>query len=256
MVKTMVKTASESGNSRPCVLGVPVDALTMDETVARLDALIQEGNPNLVATADSSGIADAQTDPDLLRIYQSASLVTPDSNGVVWALKRQGVHLDRVTGVDLADRLCRLSAEKGYSVYLLGAEPGVPEAAAEGLRLRYPGINIVGTHHGYFPPSDDQFVAEEIAPANPDILLVAMGIPRQEKFIASTMPTIKARIAMGVGGTLDVFSGRAKRAPGIIQKMKLEFLWRLLLNPKKYKKALKLPQFALMVLRNKPPQTP
>lgn len=221
----------------------------MDATILRIEEMIQEGSTNLVATADSSGIAIAQQDAELLEIYRTASLVTCDSNGVVWALSRKGIRAERVSGVDVADRLCALSAEKGYGIFLLGAEPGVAAAAAEGLRLKYPGCNIVGTHHGFFPPTEDAFVAGEVAPSKPDILFVAMGIPRQEKFIRATMDVIGARVAMGVGGSLDVFSGRAKRAPALVQRVKLEWLWRLVLNPKKWRKAMMLPKFAWMVLR-------
>jgi N-acetylglucosaminyldiphosphoundecaprenol N-acetyl-beta-D-mannosaminyltransferase len=232
------------------VLGVKVDLATMDETVAHLDALLQGDTLHLVATADASGIYMAQKDPALAAIYAQASHVTADSYGVVWALRRQGIDTPRVSGVDVADRLIALSAQKGYRVYLLGAAPGVPEAAAERLRLIHPGCNIVGTRHGYFPASDDQVVAEEVAKAEPDILLVAMGIPRQEKFILATQSIIKAKIAVGVGGSFDVWSGRAKRAPLIIQKMKLEWLWRLLLNPSKISKARTLPRFAWRVLKS------
>ncbi|MDI9640935.1 WecB/TagA/CpsF family glycosyltransferase [Kamptonema cortianum] len=238
-------------HDRQEILGVPVSLLDMQATLAHIDLLIQSNDPHLVATADSSGIVIAQTDTELLSLYQSASLVTPDSYGVVWALKKKGKKCERVSGVDIADQLCALSAQKGYSIYLLGSEPGIAEAAAERLRLKHPGCRIIGTHHGYFPPSENQFVAEQIAPLKPDILLVAMGIPRQEKFIAETMGIIRAKVAIGVGGSLDVFSGRAKRAPKVIQKLKLEWLWRTLLNPKKMAKAKLLPRFAWLVLRSK-----
>ncbi len=233
------------------VLGVPVACLDLDGCLAKIEELIAGGGSHLVATADSAGIMIAQSDPWLLAIYQSASLVTPDSYGVVWAVRRQNRKTERVSGVDVAEALCRLSAQKGYRIYLLGAAPGIPEAAAERLALKHPGINIVGTHHGYFPPSEDAFVAQEVAAARPDILLVAMGIPRQEKFIVSTMGTISAKVAMGVGGTLDVFSGRAKRAPRFVQALRLEWLWRTLLNPKKLSKSRLLPKFAWRVLTSR-----
>ncbi len=223
----------------------------MDETIGEIEKMILSGEPHLVATADASGIVIAQSDPELMAIYQGCALATPDSYGVVWALRKKGVHVDRVSGVDVADRLCELSARKGYTIYLLGSEPGVADAAAERMRLKYPGCQIIGTHHGYFPATDDEFIAQEVAPSNPDILLVAMGIPRQEKFILKTMPIIRARVAIGVGGSLDVFSGRAKRAPVIVQKLKLEWLWRTISNPKKISKAKTLPQFAKLVLLDK-----
>ncbi len=237
--------------SKVSILGVEVDAVDMPGAIRILEEFIQARTPRLIATADSSGIVQAQTDPELREIYGRADLVTPDSHGVLWAARRQGVALpERVSGVDLLEALCRLSAEKGYRLAFLGAAPGVAELAAERLRLKYPGCHIVGARHGYFPPESDEVVAEEIAALRPDALFVAMGIPRQEKFILKTQSIIGAPVAMGVGGSLDVFSGKTRRAPKLFQRLKLEWLWRLLLNPKKIGKVMALPRFALLVLRS------
>lgn len=232
------------------VLGIPVDCLGMDQAVARIEHLIDRREPSLVFTADASGLVIAQDDAEFRAILEGAALVTPDSSGVVWALKRAG-HADqpRVSGVDLVDRLCARSADLGYRIYLLGAAPGVAELAAERLRLRHPGCNIVGARHGYFPADSDEIVAQEVAEAKPDVLFVAMGMPRQEKFIAKTQAIIRAPVAMGVGGSLDVFSGKTKRAPKFIQKLKLEWLWRLILNPSKVAKVKTLPRFVRLVLK-------
>lgn len=236
---------------RVSILGAPVDRVTMADTLAILDDFVAEGGTHIVVTADASGLAQAQSDPDHLRIIREADLVTPDSVGVMWAAKRAGKPLpERVSGVDLVDRVCALSADKGYRIYFLGAAPGVAELAAEKLRLRHPGCNIVGARHGYFPADSDEVVAQEVAAFKPDFLFVAMGIPRQEKFIRATMPIIQARVAMGVGGSFDVFSGKAKRAPKLLQKIKMEWAWRLLSNPKKIAKVKNLPRFVLMVLRS------
>lgn len=250
MRETAVNSKTDAvERTRSKVLGVGIDCLTMEESVARMDAMIQSGEPHIVVTADSAGLVQAQDDDELMTIYKTADLVTPDSIGVIWALKRQGVKQSRVSGVEIVRELCHLSAEKGYSMFLLGSEPGVAELAAEKLRMMHPGVNIVGTRHGYFPASDDAIVAEEVAKVNPDILFVAMGIPRQEKLIARTQSIHKARVAVGVGGSLDVYSGRVKRAPAIIQKLHIEWLWRLILNPKKISKAKNLPIFAMKVLK-------
>jgi len=192
----------------------------------------------------------AQEDAALRQVLLSAKLVTPDSAGVLWAAKRKGMPMrERVSGVDLLDALCARSADRGTRIFLLGAAPGVAEMAAERLRLRHPGCRIVGTRHGYFPPESDEVVAREVAQAKPDILFVAMGIPRQERFIASTASIVGARVAMGVGGSLDVFSGRTKRAPRLFQRLRLEWLWRLILNPRKYQKVMALPRFVWRVMR-------
>ncbi len=233
------------------LLGVIIDCLTLDQVVARIEAFIAEKQPHLVVTADSTGLIIARHDQEFRRIVQSADLVTPDSVGVVWALRRRGFPVQRVSGVDLVDRLCAASADKGHRIFLLGAAPGVAEEAGERLKLKYPGCNIIGARHGYFPTESDEVVAAEIAEAKPDILLVAMGMPRQEKFIRATRGIINAPVAMGVGGSLDVFSGRTKRAPGWVQRAKLEWLWRLILDPRKMSKVKHLPTFAWLVLRGK-----
>lgn len=237
---------------RADVLGTAVDCVTMEDAIARIEQMIVDRVPSLVFTADASGLAMAQDDPAFRDIIRQAALITPDSAGVVWAMKRAGhTSQSRVSGVDLLDRLCERSADHGYRIYFLGAAPGVAELAAERMRLRHPGCNIVGARHGYFPAESDEVVAQEVAKAKPDILFVAMGMPRQERFILQTQSIIRAPVAIGVGGSFDVFSGRVKRAPKVIQKMKLEWLWRLLLNPKKISKAKYLPKFVWRVWKSK-----
>ncbi|MBS1718131.1 MAG: WecB/TagA/CpsF family glycosyltransferase [Armatimonadetes bacterium] len=234
------------------ILGLPVDNVGMPEAMDAIKRMLGEDASHIVITADSSGLVIAQNDPEYRQIIREADLVTPDSYGVVWAVKRKGGTVrERVAGVELVDKLSRLSADKGYRIFLLGSAPGVAELAAERLKLLHPGCNIVGTRHGYFPADSDTVVAQEIALTKPDILFVAMGIPRQEKFIKQTQGIIKAKVAIGVGGSLDVYSGKTKRAPVLIQKLRVEWLWRLLLNPKKWAKAKTLPKFALMVLRSR-----
>jgi len=234
------------------VLGIPIDDLSMDATVKRIVEFIESGRPHIVITADSSGIVEAHRDSEFFEIFQSADLVTADSVGVLWAAKRMGKPLhERVSGVDIYAKLCQLSAERGYKIFLIGAAPGVAEIAAERCRLLFPGLNIVGARHGYFPTESDEIVAQEIAETHPDILVVAMGMPRQEKFIRHTQDIIRAPVAIGVGGTLDVFSGRIHRAPRWIQKLKLEWFYRLLQNPKKFAKVRNLPIFVRMILRSR-----
>lgn len=247
---TMTATVAKSAHDRVEILGIAVDCLAMEESIARIETFIASGQPHMVVTADSSGLVIARDDPEFREILLRADLVTPDSAGILWAARRKGKPISaRVSGVDIVGRLCALSADKGYRLYFLGAAPGVAEVAAEKLRLRYPGCNIVGTRHGYFPPESDEVVASEVAESKPHVLLVAMGIPRQEKFINSMREIIGAPVAMGVGGSFDVFSGRAKRAPVWVQKIWMEWLWRVMLNPRKFGKVKTLPVFLWRVLR-------
>ncbi len=234
------------------ILGITVDVLTFSNALETIAAFLGKNKSHVIVTADAAGIMIAQTNHEYRSVLLSADLVTPDSVGVLWAGRRAGAKFtERVSGVELVDALCKLSANNGHRIYFLGSSPGVAELAAEKLRLKHPGCNIVGTRHGFFPASDDELVAQEIAEAKPDILFVAMGIPRQEIFISKTKEIIGAKVNMGVGGSLDVFSGTVKRAPKLFQKLNLEWLWRTISNPKKIAKSKYLPQFFWRVLRNK-----
>jgi N-acetylglucosaminyldiphosphoundecaprenol N-acetyl-beta-D-mannosaminyltransferase len=153
--------------------------------------------------------------------------------------------------VELVRELCAKSAETGLRLYFLGAAEGVADEAAQNLCSRYPGCQIVGTHHGFFKPDQDAEIARLIGESRPDVLFVAMGIPRQEKFIMATKDIHGAKVAMGVGGSFDVYSGRVKRAPVAFQKLGLEWLWRVILNPSKISKVAALPRFVGMVMRSR-----
>ena len=246
----MIGQAISESDSRLRILNVPVDSVSMHAAIKQIEGFIASGKPHIVVTADSAGIVLANNDPSFRRIVESADLVTADSVGVIWAAKRKGSPLpERVSGIDMFAKLCQGSAEKGYKLYFLGSSPGTAEMAAERCRLLFPGCNIVGARHGFFDPDSYTLVAQEIAKTKPDVLFVAMGMPRQEKFIMETQSIIGAPVAMGVGGTLDVYSGKLKRAPKWVQKMKMEWLYRLFQNPKKISKAKNLPIFIGMVLR-------
>lgn len=247
----LVEEMLQKEHKKVDVLGVQVDCLNLDETDQRIEEMVASGLPHFVATADTSGIAQAQNDPELMSLYAQADLVTPDSMGVVWALRRRGVRQARITGVDLVSRMLELGSRRGWTFFFLGSAPGVAALAKQKAEERLPSVKILGARDGYFKPDDDESVAREIAKLNPDFLFVAMGIPRQEKFILKTKEIIRARVAIGVGGTLDVLSGTVKRAPLFIQKLKLEWLWRTLSNPKKLGKAMNLPRFVLAELRSR-----
>lgn len=237
---------------RASVLDVPVDLVTMESALAFIEERIRTHEPSTVVTLDAAGVMLARESSDFLEIVRRAELVTPDSVGILWALRRKDIHLpSTVSGVNLMGQICALSADQGYRVYLLGAAPGVAELAAERLRLRYPGCNIVGARHGFFPEDSDEVVAREVAATKPDVLLVAMGMPAQERFITRTRGIIGAPVAIGVGGSFDVFSGKTKRAPRWVQRLRLEWLWRVILNPRKMTKVKALPKFVLAVLRDR-----
>ena len=164
------------------ILGIQIDCLTMSETLKEIEKFLKSNKPHMIVTADSSGLFNQIQDKQLSKIMKSADMVTPDSIGVIWAAKKFGKPItERVNGVELVDHICELSAIAGYKLFFLGAAPGIAEQAADRLRLKHPGCNIVGTRNGYFPCADDDLIAQEIATFEPDVLFVAMGIPRQEK---------------------------------------------------------------------------
>ncbi|MEI8281305.1 MAG: WecB/TagA/CpsF family glycosyltransferase, partial [Armatimonadota bacterium] len=207
---------------------------------------------NLVLTADSNAFVSAETDPEYQRLFAEAALITPDSAGPVWALGRIGKAVEgRVSGVDLLEVLCSISEDTGSSIFFLGSAPGIAKAAVENLKLKHPKMVVAGVRDGFFKQSTDQEIAKQIAETKPDILVVAMGMPRQELFILDTASTIGAKIGIGVGGSLDVHSGTVKRAPKLIQQIRMEWLWRFILNPRKIAKVKNLPIFYMKVRRMK-----
>ena len=235
------------------ILGFPLDRVTLEQTKSIFEGLLSSAaETNLVLTADSNAFVSAATDPDYQRIFAEATLITPDSAGPVWALSRIGKPVPgRVSGVDLLEILCDLSGITKSSIYFLGSAPGVADAAVANLQKKYPSMIVAGVRDGFFDKAQDREVAQTIAETKPDILIVAMGMPRQELFILDTSDIIKAKIGIGVGGSLDVHSGTVKRAPKFIQQMKLEWAWRFLLNPKKFAKVKNLPIFYWKVRRMK-----
>lgn len=255
---TETPVAPSSAPERVQILGFPIDRVTIDQTRdlfrSFLTAPQASDHPtHLVLTADSNAYINAETDEGYRRMFAEASLITPDSAGPVWALTRLGKPVPgRVSGVDLVEVLCQLSAETGARIYFLGSAPGIAEAAAQNLQSRFPGMVLAGVRDGFFSKNDDLTIAQSVAETKPDILIVAMGMPRQELFILDTASIIGAKIGIGVGGSLDVHSGQVKRAPIFIQKIRMEWLWRFILNPKKIAKVKNLPTFYWRVRKAKP----
>jgi N-acetylglucosaminyldiphosphoundecaprenol N-acetyl-beta-D-mannosaminyltransferase len=238
------------------VHGMRVDRVTMDDVLARCDRFLAESTPRHIVTADASMVITARDDPEFARIVADADLVTPDGAGILWASRRLGTPVTaKVSGVDLSERLVARSAQNGARVYFFGAAPGIAEAAAQRMHERHPGANLVGVRDGFYRPENEAQVVAEIAAAQPDILLVALGIPRQEKFIARHKAALGAKVLIGVGGTLDVFSGTVRRAPVWMQKASLEWAYRLLSDPRQFKKRLQkqrlLPRFVALTIRAK-----
>jgi N-acetylglucosaminyldiphosphoundecaprenol N-acetyl-beta-D-mannosaminyltransferase len=232
------------------ILGLKVDCVSMESAVNRIEEFIAAKTPRHLVTADASMVVIARSDPELGQIVEQADLVTPDGAGILWASRRLRMPIKhKVSGVDLVAELSRLSAGKGYRLYFLGAAPGVAEAAARNLADRFPGAAIVGTRDGYFNGDQEAAIIDDIRQAKPDVLFVAMGIPKQEKWINRYKDELGVPVSVGIGGSFDVYSGRVKRAPLWMQRNGLEWLYRLWSNPKKIGKVMTLPRFAVMTLR-------
>lgn len=236
---------------RVSILGVDIDTFSLQETVKQAAAFINCHKPSLIITANAEMVMQAQTDLELASILKRADLVTPDGAGVVWAAQRQGVTISRVTGVDLTYALLDLAAVNSKAVYFLGGAPGVAAAAANNVLSSYPGIVIAGHHHGFFSSAEQPEVIGKIKQSGADILFVAFGVPKQEKWLNEYLTTLNIPLSLGVGGSLDILAGNTKRAPLWMQNNKLEWLYRLLCQPSRVGRMLALPRFAYQVIFKK-----
>ena len=232
------------------ILGVGVDNCTMDSAVNFLVSAINNGAFASVYTPNSEIILHAYKTPDDCDVLNRGSLVTADGIGVVYASKILKRPLpERVSGFDLANKLLERVAPEGKTLYLFGGKPGVAARAAEKICELYPGIKIVGISDGYFDEEKEKEIIKDINEKSPDILFVCLGFPKQECWI-DAHSDISARVAMGIGGSLDVFAGEVKRAPLFYQKAGLEWLYRLIKQPSRFIRMLALPKFGFTVLFN------
>ncbi len=221
------------------VLGLPFLAADPHTAQALIATLLAEPKPHRIYTPNPEFLVLAHKDPSLHALLSSADLLLPDGMGVLLAARLGGKALPcRLAGIDMAEWVLGHAAEEGLSVFLLGAAPSVAEAAAKNLCHRFPSLRICGTQHGYFDKScvslENQAVMEAIRVASPHILFVCFGFPAQEQWIAEHLDELPSvRLAMGLGGSLDVWSGRSRRAPKIMQHMGFEWLYRVVWEPRR-----------------------
>jgi len=206
----------------------------------------------MVITLNAEMIYRAVYDQELQSIINRAALITPDGIGVIWAGKILGLSFpERVTGIDLLYSLCRQAADKKWRIFLFGAAPLVADLAGEKLREEFPGLIICGVQDGYFSEQEEAGIVDAINEAKPDILAVALGSPKQELWMDKYKHDLSSAVMIGVGGSLDVLSGRKKRAPKRFIKMNLEWLYRLICEPGRLKRQIALPLFMIRVLKSK-----
>jgi exopolysaccharide biosynthesis WecB/TagA/CpsF family protein len=244
--------AQKQHSSRLHILNLPIDAITYDGWIARIDEWMRTDRCHHVCTTNPEMMMIAQGDPNFRNILQRADLCVPDGVGLLWAARRRGYPLpQRVTGSDGVPIIAAAAAVRGWRVFLLGAANGVAAQSAAVLRQQHPSLNIVGTHSGSPAADEEDALVERINASGADILFVAYGAPEQDKWIARNLPRLHAKMAMGVGGTFDFIAGIVPRAPLWMQRLGIEWLYRLYLQPRRIGRMLRLPRFVIAVLLEK-----
>jgi N-acetylglucosaminyldiphosphoundecaprenol N-acetyl-beta-D-mannosaminyltransferase len=229
------------------VIGFKFINNTMDELVNEVHGRISHSQKTFIVTVNPEIIMYSQSDSHYNKVLKEADIITPDGAGIIMASKILGDPLqERLAGFDLMERLLMVSNKHNYGIYLLGTKPNVIDLTAANIKKKYPNINIVGFHHGYF--DDDQNIINEIKEKKPDIVFLGLGFPYQEKWISKNKSQFSKGIFMGVGGCFNVWAGVDKRAPRIWRELNLEWFYRLLMQPWRYKRMTAIPIFLKKVL--------
>jgi N-acetylglucosaminyldiphosphoundecaprenol N-acetyl-beta-D-mannosaminyltransferase len=218
--------------ARVDLFGVPVDVLTMDETVERIRGWVASGGPRQHVVLNAAKVVELERSPALAEVVRGCDMVSPDGVSVVWASRLLGRPLpERVNGTDLMERLVATAARDGRSVYFLGARPEVVARTVEVFRRRHPDLRVAGYHHGYW--ADDRQLVERVRRARPDYLFLGIPSPRKEFWLSANLEALGVPFAMGVGGSFDVIAGVHRRAPRWACEHGLEWVWRLAQEPRR-----------------------
>jgi len=229
------------------IMGVLFDNYTIEQSVDK--AVSMEKTPFVIVTPNPEIVQAAKKDEVFRDVLNSADIVTPDGIGIVYASKILGGNIKvRAAGFDICCGIIEKLAERGGSVYLFGGKPGVADAAAENIKVKYKGIQIAGTSDGYFDSEKEKKIIADIMEKAPDLLLVCLGAKKQECWIASHKDELNAKILIGAGGTVDVLAGKVKRAPDIYIKLGLEWFYRLIKEPSRFGRMMQLPLFLLEII--------
>lgn len=232
------------------VMGVGFDNLTMEEFAQRARRMLSSREKGYCVTPNAEIVYEAVQDASFRDLLNGAALVLPDGAGVVLGAKILGTPIkEKVAGIEFGEKICSILAQTGGRLYLLGSKPGIAEQAGENLTKKYPGLVICGTADGYF--KDEAQVVEKINAAKPDVLFVCLGAPKQEKFIRTHFDRLDAVLMLGLGGSLDGYAGVVQRAPKWMIDLSLEWLYRLLKEPKRLGRMMRLPKFVLICFREK-----
>jgi len=234
------------------ILGIRVDAVSSESALDIIEGFVAQGRPHQVVTVNPEFVMSARSNELFRQVLGAAHLALPDGVGLLWAARLLGQRLpERVAGSDLVPRLAARASARGWGLFLLGAAPGVAELAAQRLTAANPGLPVVGCYAGSPSTAEEAAIVARVQAAAPQILLVAYGAPAQDLWIARNMAELKVPVCMGVGGTLDFIVGVRKRAPAWLQRLGLEWLYRLCQEPWRWRRQLALPRFAAAVFRER-----
>ncbi len=234
------------------ILGVDIDKVTEKEALAAFEGFLEGEHCSQIVTLNPEMIIEAQKNKEFYDLLLDSELVFPDGIGLVYASKIKHQPLEeRVTGIDFSRKALELLAEKKATAFFLGAKPGIAEAAAKKLEAEIPGLKVVGARDGYFKPEEEVSIIEKINASGADFLCLALGSPKQEFFAHKYKDQLKCKVAIGIGGSFDVWSGTLKRAPKFYIDNNIEWLYRLIQEPSRIGRMVKLPLFLLKVAMHK-----
>ena len=256
----MKKKQNSKSYTTEKILTVNISTLSKQEILKKIFLRAKQKKRTVIFTPNPQMLLKASNSKRKSKLLNSADINIPDGIGVVIASKlTSGKIKKRISGIDIAEEILSLSQKFGYKIFLLGAEKGTAKKAAKNIKKRFPKIKICGTHHGYFNKSgkDNDTLIKTINQTSPDIIFVCMGYPLQEKWIIKNKSKLRSvKIFMGLGGSLDVWSGKARRAPMPLQIIGLEWLYRTIKEPRRAKIFLDIPRFLCRVIKNKAESKP
>ncbi len=234
------------------IYGVPIDIVNLEGAFEWFKQLLDRSGFSFICTPNTEIVMAARDDEELKSVLKTSDMNIPDGIGLIIASKLHKLGLiERVTGVDLMQEILEFCDYSRKSIYILGGKPGVAEKAIENIKDKYSNINVKGYRDGYFKEDDEKEVIDTINNLAPDVLFVCLGAPKQEKWMYKHRRSLSVKVAMGVGGSVDIWAGTAKRAPKVFIVLGLEWFYRLIKEPWRIKRMMNLPKFMIQVLKSK-----
>ena len=249
-----MKAAIDSQNKKEYaeVIGIKIFRKSLEKALKKFQAMLHSDEVSTIFTPNTEFIMMANEDQDFKDILNRSDLNIPDGFGLILASRIQHLGIEeKMAGVDFMGRMLEICAQDNLRIYLIGGAPGRAALATERIEEQFPGIRIGGSQHGYFTADQEQEIVDSIASSESDILFVALGAPRQEKWIDANRHKLNVKVAMGVGGSIDIYAGEATRAPDIFIRLGLEWFYRLIKEPKRIGRMMVIPKFLIKIISNK-----